>query len=360
MKVFLVTNPVGVFAFTADKNLIKHKLFDRGIKRIVEVLSNPEELIREEKEVIKELSKKGFNEFVFSVKKNVDDPSISFEQDNEIEKFFKKKFREIVIKRLKVFSSNEELNEFLTEVGIALSKKRIKESFGKDYLIAQAVNAWEELNKTINVHVERLREWYGVYFPEMDRLIKDHEKFVELVMKFGKREKIDEKNLKKFVEETVGVELEEEDVKILQQFAKRIYDLFVLRKEIEEYIDGTLKEVAPNLREIAGSMIAAKLIEASGGLEKLARMPSSTIQLLGAEKALFRYLRGRGRSPKYGFIFMSSYIQKAPKKKHGKVARLLAAKLSIAAKLDYFGKEFRGKELKEDLEKKIREVLKGK
>ena len=128
---------------------------------------------------------------------------------------------------------------------------------------------------------------------------------------------------------------------------------------MEKYLDDLLKEVAPNLRELAGSTIAARLISLSGGLDKLVKKPSSTIQLLGAEKALFRFLHGRGRSPKYGLLFMHNMVQNAPNEKKGKIARVLASKLSIAAKIDYYGKGNLSVELKKTLDDKIKNIMGG-
>ncbi|MCD6403522.1 MAG: hypothetical protein J7K98_04325 [Candidatus Aenigmarchaeota archaeon] len=356
MKAYLVRSPVGIFALGKDKSLLTFKLFDKNPKKIAEKLKS-EGLTMEEKFLLNELKKRGTDEVVLQRKVRLDDFCVKVDAKNEVFKFFKQNFRRIVIKDLKVFENDEALNEFLSLVGIELTKMKIKESVGKDSLVAQAINAWEEVNKTINVHVERLREWYGIYFPEMEKGVGEHRKFVELVAKYGKREEMPEK-WRALAEDSIGIDLNDSDVQVLQKFAKTVQGLYELRERLEKYIDELLREVAPNLREIAGSMIAAKLIEAAGGLEKLAKMPSSTIQLLGAEKALFRFLRGKGKSPKYGFIFMTSYIQRAPRKKHGKIARLVAAKLAIAAKLDFYGKEYRGDELKKDLEKKINEVLK--
>jgi len=357
MKAYVVVSPVGVFALREDKSIITFRAFPKDPSKVCnKLLSN--ELTVEEKFVFNELQKRGYDEVIFSIKKDIDISGVKIQLENDIVKFFRRNFRRIVMNELKLFESREQLNEFLTFVGVEISKRRIKESVGKDVLVAQAINAWEEMNRTINIHVERLRGWYGIYFPEMEKLVSDHERFVKLVAKYGKREKIEDKRIRELAKDTIGIELNEMDIQILQSFAKVLSEMYELKRRIEKYIDELLKEVAPNLREIAGSMIAAKLIEAAGGLEKLAKMPSSTIQLLGAEKALFRFLRGKGKSPKYGFIFMTPYIQRAPKRKHGKIARLLAAKLAIAAKLDFYGKEFKGRELKEDLERKIKEVLK--
>jgi len=191
----------------------------------------------------------------------------------------------------------------------------------------------------------------------MDRLIEKHEKFAKIVSDYGLRNKIREKELSDFKETSMGIDLSEKDEIILKEYATKIKELYKLREHIEKYVDHVMKEVAPNLRELAGPLLAARLIALTGGLEKLAKKPSSTIQLLGAEKALFRYLRGRGRSPKYGLLFTHQFIQNAPQNKRGKIARVLASKLSIAVKIDYYGNEDRSKELRKDLEERINKIM---
>ena len=142
----------------------------------------------------------------------------------------------------------------------------------------------------------------------------------------------------------------------LKEYATKIKEFYKLRKQMEKYVDQVLKEIAPNLRELAGPLIGARLIAMVGGLEKLAKKPSSTIQLLGAEKALFRFLRGRGKSPKFGLLFTHPLVQSTPLDKKGKVARVLASKLSIAVKLDFYGDKDKSKNMKEDLEKRIEKI----
>ena len=223
----------------------------------------------------------------------------------------------------------------------------------------QTVRAIEEIDKMINVFVERLREWYGLHFPELERGIENHKKFAEIVSKYGRRENMRE--WEKLAKDSIGVEISKEDEEILKKYASHILGLFSLRESLEKYLEKLLKDVAPNLQAVAGTTLAARLINKAGGLEKLAKMASSTIQLIGAEKALFRYLRGKGKSPKHGIIFTHPYVMKAPRKLRGKIARALASKLSMAAKMDFYTKEFRGDVLKKELEKKVREILeKGK
>lgn len=353
MKAYVVTTPLGVFGVSEEKEIVEFEKFPEDPKEVAKkIIKSERGVIEEERKVYKKLSSKGFDTF-FTVYKE----GYGFEKNDEIENFLKENLRKFAIEK-GIFKNEKELNEFLTKVSIEISKERIKTSVSKDVLIMQVIRALDEIDRVLNIFVERLREWYGVHFPELDKAIENHRKFVELVSKFGKRENM--KGWEKLARESVGIEISEEDEKILKEYAIYVLDLFELRRKLENYLEKLVREIAPNLQTIAGTVLAAKLINKAGGLEKLAKMASSTIQLIGAEKALFRYLRGKGKSPKHGIIFTHPYIMKAPKKLRGKIARALASKLSIAAKIDYYSKEYRGEELKKDLEKKVREILEKK
>ncbi|MDP8003839.1 MAG: C/D box methylation guide ribonucleoprotein complex aNOP56 subunit, partial [Caldisphaera sp.] len=134
--------------------------------------------------------------------------------------------------------------------------------------------------------------------------------------------------------------------------------MYNLRKDLDQYATSAMKEVAPNITELVGPLLGARLISLAGGLERLATMPASTIQVLGAEKALFRALKTGGRPPKHGIIFQYPEIYKSPKWQRGKIARALAAKLAIAAKVDAYSGRFIGNKLKEDLNKRTEEIKK--
>jgi nucleolar protein 56 len=242
---------------------------------------------------------------------------------------------------------------------LEISKKKIKEVVSKDAIIVHVNNAIEEIEKSLNIFTERLREWYSLHFPEMDRVVTDHKKFAEIVEKFGSREKIDDREIKQFTQRSMGMDFNEDDIKIIQGFSSEILRLYNLRDELTKYLEKILKIIAPNFAELAGATLTAKFISKAGSMEKLAKMPSSTIQLLGAEKALFKFLHGEGRSPRFGIIYSHPLIQNSPEKLKGKIARLLASKLSIAAKMDYYSKEYKAEQLKTDLGKKVKEILRG-
>lgn len=332
-----------------NNKVISFRIFPKDPEKIAEKIRS-EEIIKEESELMKELEKRGFDEFIFSVQRK----GVKFEKESKAENFVKENLSSLALE-YRFAGSEAELNEILTKTGIELTKVKIKKAIERDKLVVQAINAIEEISKCLNIFIERLREWYSLHFPEMDRIVRDHEKFAKMVKEFGSRDKIEE--LRDFAKKSMGAELKEEDIKILQEFSSQIVSIYSLKEKIEKYLEKILKDVAPNFTELVGATLSAKLIAKAGGLEKLAKMTSSTIQLLGAEKALFKYLHGRGKLPKHGLIFTSSYVQKAPEKYRGKVARVLASKLSMAAKIDYYSKEDRSEKLKKELEERIKEIL---
>jgi nucleolar protein 56 len=349
MKAYVVHGLIGVFAFDERGRLIESVLYPKKAEKIVEKLCD-QDLIPEEKKLIEKLREKGYEELISSKKH----PVYSFEEENLGIKSFRSEFRELT---KKLGFSDTELNQLLTNIGIELTKRKIKEAVKKDKIVIQAIDAIDEIDKSLNIFIARLREWFGLHFPEMNRVVKNHEKFAKIVSEYGLREKIQEKELLPLKKVSMGIDLSEKDEAILKEYATRIKELYKLREHIEKYVDHVLREVAPNLRELAGPLLAARLIALAGGLEKLAKMPSSTVQLIGAEKSFFRYLRGRGRSPKHGILFQSHYIQRSPVSKRGKVARVLASKLSIAAKMDYYGRKIKSEELKKDLEERIKKIM---
>lgn len=266
-------------------------------------------------------------------------------------KIFRGNFRNIM---KQIGYSDEKLNSKLTEIGIQLTKQNIKQSVKKDKLIIQSMAALEEIDKSINIYIERIREWFGLHCPELENKIKSHEKLVKLISEHGKRQNFKEDEFKDLIKNSIGIDISDEDEKILKKYSFFINQSYELRGYLEKYIDILMKEVSPNLRELAGPLLGARLILLGGGLDKLAKKPTSTIQLLGAEKAFFRFLKGKGKSPKFGIIYQSPYIQNVPFDKQGRVARLLASKLSMAIKIDYYSKEDKSKQLKKQLEQEIK------
>jgi nucleolar protein 56 len=226
--------------------------------------------------------------------------------------------------------------------------KKVRDSVNKNNFIIQAINNTEEIQKAVNLLVKRLREWYELYLPEFSRSLDSHEKFVDIILKRDKEKLLKEIGLEK--EYSMGADLDYKDLKPIMNLAESAKALYQLRDTHEQYLDALMKEYCPNVHALAGTLITAKLIAHAGGLMDLAKMPASTVQLLGAEKALFRHLKTGARPPKYGVIFQHPLISKARREDKGRASRALADKISIAARVDAFEGKFIGDRLKQELE----------
>lgn len=256
-----------------------------------------------------------------------------------------------LIKVLPFFKKHNFFSDFYKK-NIELTKKSIKESVKKDLFVIQAIRNIEDIDKAANILLKGLREWYELYNPEFSKSISNNEKFVELVVKKNKKELL--KEIKVNEADSMGAELSNDDLNAIKGLAKKLIELHDLRKKQQEYLEKLMKKVCPNITEITGVLIGAKLIEHAGSLKRLVEMPSSTIQLLGAEKALFRHMKTGAKCPRHGLIVEHNLIKTAAQKEHGKRARALADKISIAVKVDYFKGKFIGDKLKKELEAKFK------
>jgi nucleolar protein 56 len=160
----------------------------------------------------------------------------------------------------------------------------------------------------------------------------------------------------KAAESSMGADIAERDLEQIQSLAKNVLDFYELRKNMENYVDRTMEEMAPNVRTVAGALLGARLIAIAGSLQNLAMRPASTIQVLGAEKALFRSLKTGARPPKHGLIFQHTLLHDAKRWQRGKIARVIAGKLAIAARADAFGGHYIGEQLKEAINKRLDEI----
>ena len=209
--------------------------------------------------------------------------------------------------------------------------------------ILQAIRAIDDVTEQINALSERLHEWYGLHFPELNDYAKD-ERYAELIANHGQREEI-----LKALElrlESVGAELMDEDITVIQEFATAVFSLYETKERLDGYVQRRMQEYAPNLTHLVSANLGARLISLAGGLGRLTKLPSSTVQLLGAEKAMFLHLRSGKAPPKHGIIFQYPAIHRAPYWQRGKVARTLAGKALIAAKVDFYHGEFVGEKLR--------------
>lgn len=238
--------------------------------------------------------------------------------------------------------------EKLIRANTLLVKQHISESVNTDTHIIQSINAVEELDKICNTLVKRVREWYGYYYPELGHLTPDNETFIKKVLQKSKSEYMMENQ----EQVSMGPEIDQKDLDMILGFARQVDDMYTEREKLITYIDNTMMSYCPNVYSITGAMIGAKLIEKAKSLRHLAMLPSSTVQLFGAEKALFRHLRNkRIRPPKHGLILSHPFIMDAKRSEKGAFAKAFAAKISIAAKVDYFKGDFVGDKLLDDLRK---------
>ncbi|OQN98896.1 Nucleolar protein 56 [Cryoendolithus antarcticus] len=265
-------------------------------------------------------------------------------------------------------------------LGHAYSRAKVKFSVQKnDNHIIQAIATLDHLDKAVNTFSMRVREWYGWHFPELVRIVSDNTKYAQCALFIGNKTTLSEDQLhdlaalvdddqstaRAIIEAakvSMGQDLSETDMENVMLFAKRTSDLGKYRKSLGAYLVAKMGIVAPNLAALIGETVGARLISHAGSLTNLAKYPASTVQILGAEKALFRALKTKGNTPKYGLIYHSSFIGRAGTKNKGRISRFLANKTSIASRIDNFSmqptRKF-GEALKEQVEERLRFYSEG-
>tara|TARA_Y100000310_G_scaffold193278_1_gene193244 strand:- start:3634 stop:4515 length:882 start_codon:yes stop_codon:yes gene_type:complete len=260
---------------------------------------------------------------------------------------FDKNLSEPTTQKLLEAFKHKKYFKLFRDKNIEITKRQIKASVTDDQLIIQTISAIEDTKKTINTLSKRLREWYGLYLPELKT--EDNHHFTDLVLEKKKSEIL--AYLKR--NSSMGADLEKADLQPVFDLAKQISALFQFIAYQETYLTKLMTRHCPNLSTLATPLVGAKLLNQASGLKHLSEFPSSTIQLLGAEEALFRHLKTGANSPKYGFLFQHPLILATPNKLRGKAARALSDKIAIATKIDYFKGEYIGDKLKIKLEKKF-------
>ncbi len=280
------------------------------------------------------------------LKKNTIDAELM--EENKIETIQSSKIRVLIDSS---FAADEhEARAKLREFAMQLSSSKVTEiSESPDLHIIQAINALDETDKMINLLSSRLREWYGLHFPELDNLIDTISGYSKIVLA-GRRDNLNQKvysdagfpdekieMLSLLQEKSRGGQISSENLSIVQSLAKQILELFELRTTLEKHIETQMKTIAPNLSGILGTSVGARILGRAGSLRRLATMPASTIQVLGAEKALFRSLKTGAQPPKHGLLFQHTLVHAAPRWQRGKIARAIAAKAALAARVDVFG-----------------------
>ena len=377
MKATIVECVMGVFGFGEANELLEKVFFPKDPREIAEKIGKIEagKVIEEIAMLIEKLRGKGYTTFVFEsleMARNTREKlsiEVDVERPSEAGELLRGNLEKFAVD-LGFVKRADQLREWVHKVSIELAKIRVTRAVEKrDLLAVQAIQTIDDLDKTLNLFMGRIREWYGLHFPELDRLIEKHETYARLVLNLGRRDNFTVENLEKeglpktkaeqvaeAAKASMGAELSEEDMKQIQAICRNTLGLYDARQSLEKYVDTVMEEVAPNTRALVGSLLGARLIALVGGLNNLAKLPASTVQVLGAEKALFRALRTGARPPKHGIIFQHSLIHEAKRWQRGKVARALAGKLAIAARIDAFSGKYVGDKLEAGLEKRIGEI----
>ena len=364
----LVVNPLGV-SIIKDNRVEASKLFsniDEAAEKFEKAMRG--ELIEEVKAILEEARTRGYRSLAVEPPEIISALRDNYPEFEFIEISSPLNLENIFVEKGLV-SSVEEYREKIKEITDKILAAELKKAVARrDMMIVHGVHVLEDLDKQINIFYTRCREWYGIHFPELVEIIDEPEEYMRVVAELGARRNYTLEKLKNILgekkarlvmeraESSIGAEISEEDEEQVKKVAREGLRLIEMRRDEERYLRELMNAEAPNLAAVAGPTLGAKLISIAGGLEKLAKLPASTIQVLGAEKALFRFFKtGRG-APKHGVIFQHPYIHGSPKWQRGKIARLLASKISIAARIDYFSREDRSGELRRALEDRLAEI----
>ena len=257
----------------------------------------------------------------------------------------------------------------IRERSIEAAEEAIRKSGSRpDLHLVQAIQALDDADKFLNITATRTAEWYGLHFPELTQMVQDNVALCKIIIAAGRRDGFTTELLqgRGFTEKKVeailtardrskGGEITDGDLARVKALSSLSVEISGERDKLNEYVEGAMKRIAPNVCEIAGATIGARLMAKAGGLDRLAMLPASTIQILGAEKALFRALRTGARPPKHGILFQHEAVHAAPKWQRGKIARTIANKIAIAARVDYY----RGSEeasIKAGLDKRLEDI----
>ena len=360
---------LGLAAFDESNNLIASKKFDNPVQtysrlrngesslelnEIIEALRSFDYVSVNDANIVSLLQKSGLNSHVMPE-----------EEQNNIQNS-----KPAYIVRSELANDEVDAMQALRNFAIQYSSTRVKEASEKlDLHIIQSINALDELDKIINVIGARMREWYGLHFPELDNLIQSLLAYAEIVAKAGSRE-----NITKQIIENAGVhdrkieiiidaakrskggDMTQENLVIVKKIAQEVISYSELRRILADHIETAMELVAPNIKNLLTASVGARIIAKAGSLSRLAILPASTIQVLGAEKALFRALKTGTRPPKHGLIFQHPLIHSAPKWQRGKIARAIASKVAIAGRIDVYRHSEKDSSILDSMERRIKEI----
>jgi nucleolar protein 56 len=380
LKSTIAVTLLGIFALDDEGRIVEKELFPTDPREAAERLSRLQrgEIVDELSRLLETLSQRGYSEFHFeerglalSVEKSLRLTAKVTEKTKAITNL-RSELGELAV-RLGRLKNHQSFREYTHLVTVSMAEEAVsRETQRKDLHAIQIIRTLDDIDKTLNLFFGRIREWYGLHFPELDNLVDKHETYTRLVSDLAVRENFTPERLEseglpqdkarvisEKAKRSIGFAANMPDLELLQTLSKQTLELHRCRSMAEEHLNALMEEVAPNMTSILGPLLSARLISIAGSLDRIAKMPSSTVQVLGAEKALFRSLKTGTRPPKHGIIFQYQPIHAAPKWHRGKIARTLSSKLSIAARMDAFGGEFIGDKLKMQLEKRIAEIQKA-
>ncbi|WP_305555537.1 NOP5/NOP56 family protein [Methanobrevibacter sp. V74] len=333
MECYITYCVKGYFAFNSENELISEKLFqeDEIINKLAEI--NDKQIVTEELEIIDEVSG-DYDGIIIESNKRLSDynnDKVTIKTPNQAGNYLRSNYDKFGL-------NSDDISKIYRKFAIYKIKK---ESAGGDKHLIQAVNSIEEIDDAISKLTETIREWYALYFPEMD-VVKNNETYIKLISQNKTKEEIIKTKPDAFPQDIIDLEedINPIDLDIMNNYANSIFELQKSRKNIENYIDSKMESIAPNLRLLVGSTLGAKLISHAGGIKRLAIYPSSTVQIMGAEKALFRHLKSGDNPPKYGLIYQHPQVRGAKWWNRGKIARTLAGMISLAVRRDVFTKTF--------------------
>merc|ERR1712141_606493 len=263
-----------------------------------------------------------------------------------------------------------------SQLGLSHSYSRAKVKFNvnkSDNMIIQSIALLDQLDKDVNTFCMRIREWYSYHFPELIKIVPENALYAKVVKLVKNRKELTADKLDELEailmdsaraqavidasKSSMGMDISPVDLLNIDMFASRVIGITEYRKELSTYLRSKMSVVAPNLAVLIGDTVGARPISHAGSLTNLAKYPASTVQILGAEKALFRALKTKGNTPKYGLVFHSSFIGRAGAKNKGRISRYLANKCSIASRIDCFSEESTtvfGSKLKEQVEDRLK------
>ena len=360
---------LGVAAFDGDGSLLVSKKFDNAIRsyRLLKSGVNLDE-IRWFIEKLRSFEPVSTNDAsIVSVLRQAGLDSQLMSEDQQ--QYIQNSKPTLIVKA--GFANNEQdAMQALREFAINLSSSRVKEASEKlDLHIIQSINALDELDKIINTVGARMREWYGLHFPELDNLVSSLVVYAGIVSKAGLRENIIVEVLQNIglpdkkvevildaAKRSKGGDMTPENLAIVKRLADEVIAQSDLRRVLTDHIEAAMQTVAPNVKELLTAAVGARIISKAGSLARLATLPASTIQILGAEKALFRALKTGARPPKHGLLFQHPLIHSAPKWQRGKIARAVASKVAIAARIDYYRHDGKDNTIYDKLKIRIDEI----